>query len=120
MEQTKIYLVTSSTHLSTYGGSSVHKAFLSKEDAEFYIYSQNMEVRTSYPYLGYYYSLSETTICKPEYNEKLYKKFVNKKIEEIKKEIDKKTNCSLTDQLDISDNKKEMDRLQKLLGNIKS
>jgi len=100
---TKVYVVKTSM-MSIFGGSSVNCVFLSKSDAEFYVWLKNRENSgIGSVYMSSYYSVTQTTVKSIDKSGKDYTKFIKEKLGEIEGEIKKKEECSEKDMQAIRD-----------------
>lgn len=99
MDKTKIYIVS----LGSFGFSYPHKAFLDKEEAEFYAWSQNQKHEDSMVWRSSFYVVSDIEILKVEKSSKEYEKFKKEKIADIEKDIQKKKDCKSSDEKSIEE-----------------
>lgn len=119
MNTTKAYVVMSYSVLSM-GHSSPSLVFFSKLDAEFYVWKENQTTinRQSFtvPYYGHkLYSVKEVTVAVGEKNEKQFKKFLDAKLRDMDRDIEKKRACADLDEQSIKTLEAEKAEYEKLL-----
>ena len=110
MEKTIIYVCVEAMHHSMGYSEKNKKAFLSKREAEFYIYN-NPKKENEYSFYFSTQSIQEVELDKVilDPNDKSYKKFLEKKTAEINTEIAKEKACSDSNLKKISELESELE-----------
>lgn len=84
MDKTKIYIVTKSNTYSLMGLESIVGFFLSKEDAEYWVYSRDKSISGLD-----YFAVREAIGISVDKNEKEFQRFIESKLTKIQESIDK-------------------------------
>ena len=103
MEKSKFYLVSARQSFS-YSFSAPFEVYFNKTDADWRAWYLNK--KQSGELLTTYFSVGEVDIGTTDNDPKLYKDFIKERLEEIEKEIKRKSECSDGDQ-------KEIEKLQR-------
>jgi hypothetical protein len=109
MEKTTIYVIVERYGMSFLGGNDTIRGFtLSKEEAEFIVYSRKKEVnKDNYIYWSIGYQ-EVTSYEQPDKSGKIYKTFIDEKKKELQKAIDERVACSTKDTVEANKLREEL------------
>lgn len=113
MNKTKIYVVSQNYQNLYVGVSSSVGFFLSKEEAEFYVWSRNQENKKNGNDYSVWsvgtYAFIEVEALSVQKDDKLFKKFREEKKKQLEEELQRKLECKDNDILEIERINKEIE-----------
>lgn len=97
--KTKVWLVTAHNSGLIFGGGIVTGVFLSKKEAEFYVWQKNRQATNNplFIYISYYSSPTETEVLSMDLSGKEFEKFRKEQVKKIDDEIEKNAKHSAED-----------------------